>query len=373
MKWLTSFGVAVKRVMKNPLFLILLAFLCFCVLFFGSVERELKVGDVGVYLRDDDPEGKRLLNVMKDDGFVVYDSEETMRQAIRTEDIAVGIAIKKSMTERMQAGEMDGALVLYCMPTTSSVKLTSLRASAHLGQVYAPYLVARLAKHQAGEVTPEQVREYMDKWLASDAQFEVQMTDMDGKSMATASYSQNMIHGMMAVLLFCLFCLCTCTEKDGGYRNLHDRLGAKTAFFTVLLPSYAVKYAVSLGVTALAALACRWLYGTDVSGLVERCAIYLLFLCGVGGALYGLLYKFSRVQLYILILSLLSLGICPIFIDLGSFANLPEWIKLLLPPYFFYKIPEAPLACGIGAAAICVGGLWLLYQREKRVTPRTRV
>lgn len=372
MKILTSFGIAAKRVMKNPLFLVMLAFLCFCVLFFGSVEKELKLGDVGVYLRDDDPEGKHLRQLMADDGYIVYEDEEAMKRAVRDEKISEGIVIKSDLTQRMKDGEMEGVLILYCMPTTS-VKLTSLRSSAHLGQVYAPYLVTKLAGHQNGETTPEQVREYMDKWLASDAQFEVQMSDVDGKSLATASYSQNLIYGMMAVLLFCLFSLCTCTEKDGGYRNLHDRLGAKRAFFTVLLPSYAVKYLVSLGVTILAAVTCRWLYGTDVSGLVERCAIYLLFLCGVGGALYALLYKFSRVQLYILIMSLLSLGICPVFIDLGSFANLPEGIKLLLPPYFFYKIPEDPVICGIAAVGICAGGLWLLYQREKRVTPKTRV
>jgi len=223
------------------------------------------------------------------------------------------------------------------------------------------------------ELTAEQVRDYIDQRLAEDAQFEFMITDMDGASLERASYSRNLILGMLAILLFCLFSLCTCTEKDASFRNMHDRLGCRKAFLTVLLPSYGVKYAISLAVSAVAVVACKWIYGTDVSGLAGRCAVYLLFLCGTGALLYALLYRFSRAQLYIMLLSLLSLAVCPIFVDIGMFSAVPEWIRLLLPPYFFYKIPQAPVVCTVAAALVCAGGLTALYFRERKITPRTRM
>ena len=373
MSVLTSFRIALKRTVKNPLFLTMLAFLCFCVLFFGSIEKDVEGAPIGVTRRDDDPAAVQLVQNMEADGFVVYPDEESLCQAIRREEISIGIAVKQNLTRRMDAGEMESALILYCMPTASFTRVTGLRVSAHLGRVYTPYIVEELMEQIDVELTAEQIGAYMEQRFAEDAGFDVSITDMDGASLARSSYSRNLILGMLAILLFCLFALCTCTEKDASFRSMHDRLGCKKAFFTVLLPTYAVKYAITLGVSAVAVVACKLIYGTDVAGLAGRCAVYLLFLCGVGGLLYALLYRFSRVQLYIMLLSLLSLAVCPIFVDIGMFSVVPEWIRLLLPPYFFYKIPQAPVVCGVAAVLVCVGGLAALYFRESRVAPRTRV
>lgn len=373
MKLRTSFMIALKRTLRNPLFLVMLAFLCFCVLFFGSIEKEVQSAPVGVTRLDDDPAAVQLMENMEADGFIVYPDEESLCQAIRQEEIGIGITVRDNLTERMEAGDSEGVMALYCMPTASFVKVTRLRVSAHFAQIYAPYIVAEMMEQIDVELTAEQVQAYIDQRLAEDSQFEFLITDMDGASLERASYSRNLILGMLAILLFCLFSLCTCTEKDASFRNMHDRLGCRKAFLTVLLPSYAVKYAITLAVSAGAVLACKWVYGTDVSGLAARCAVYLLFLCGTGALLYAILYRFSRAQLYIMLLSLLSLAVCPVFVDIGMFAAVPEWIRLLLPPYFFYKIPQAPVACAIAAVAVCAGGLMALYFRESKITPRTRM
>lgn len=373
MKILNFFHTALKRTVKNPLFLVMLVFLCFCVLFFGSIEKDVEMSPVGVVLRDNDPEAIRLFDKLKADGFVAFSDEDAMCQAIRSEEISIGIAIKQNLTERLAQGKIEGALVLYCMPTTSFVRVTSLRVSAHLGEIYGPYITEKMMADIGVELSHEQVREHMEECFRNDAQFEFSITDISGKPLERASYSRSLIYGMLAVLLFCLFALCTCTEKDASYRNLHDRLGVKKAFFAVLLPGYAVKYVISMAVCAVAAVACRKLYGTDVSGLGWRCAVYILYLCGVGAGLHAVLYRFSRVQLYVLALGLLSLAVCPIFVDVTAFVKIPEWVRLLLPPYFFYKIPQAPIACALGAVAVCLAGLTALYFRESRITPRTRV
>lgn len=373
MRILIPFYTATKRVLKNPLFLFMLVFLCFCVLFFGSIEKEVTLPKTGVTLTDSDPEAVNLHNRLRDDGFIPYENEAVMCEAIRTGEIAMGVSVKAGLTERMLAGDMEGATKLFCTPTTSFITVTSLRISAHLGDIYAPYMTERMIKNYGITLTHEEVREYMDTCYAEDAQFEFVFSDMDGKPLERASYSQSLIFGMLAVLLFCLFALCTCTEKDASYRNLHDRLGTRRAFFSLLLPSYAVKYAVTLAVTGGACYACHIVYGTDVSALFGRCALYLFFLMGVGALLWASLYYISRVQLFVMIVAVASLGVCPIFVDIGFLADIPEFARMLLPPYFFYKIPTDPALCITVAIVLFAASLVLLYLREKSITPKTKI
>ena len=373
-RMLTAFYTAFLRVFKNPLFIVMLLFLGFCVIFFGSIEKEVSLPKSGIVLRDSDEQGKLLYEALVKDGFTPYENEDVMREAIRVGEVSVGVAIKEGLTKRFKDADIEGCVVLYCMPTTSFVRVTSLRVSAQLSELYAPYITNRLMANRGLEISPEEVRAYMDYCYENDAQFEFVFSDMEGKDLVHTSYSKSLIWGMFAVLLFCLFSLCTCTEKDAGYRELRDRLGYGKAFFSVLLPSYAVKYVISLLAVLVSSFICQKLYGTDVSGLYTQCAIYLLYLCGIGALLYALLYKFSRVQLYIIALSLISLGICPIFVDISNYAVIPDVVKLaLLPPYFFYKIPSSPVLYLIIAGFVCAAGLIAIYIREARTSPRTRL
>jgi len=373
MKWITFIAIATKRSLKNPLFLAMLAFLCFCVLFFGSIEKEVTMPKAGFTLLDDDANALVLQEKLIADGYRLYENEAQMLEAIRVKEITIGLSVQPELTHRMASGNLEGALTVYSLPTAAFVNLTSLRVISHMTEIYAPYLTEHLMQEYGVELTHQQVREYMDRCYAEDAQFMFQFQDVDGKALPPVSYSQRLIYGMFAVLLFCLFALCTCTEKDAAYRNLHDRLGCKRAFFTVLLPSYGVKYLLSLCGVALSAGACHLLYGTQVHTLPMQCGVYLLYLCGIGALAYAVLYKFARVQLYVLTFSLLSLGVCPIFFDLSAYGNIPEAVKLILPPYFFYFVPKAPLTALLIAVSVCGGGLWLLYLREKRVMPKTRI
>lgn len=373
MKKITFMLLAGKRALKNPLYVLMLVFLCFSVLFFGSIEKEITLPESGFTLLDNDPEALILRDKLIADGYKLYESESEMKEAIRAKDITIGFSVQPGLTERLRNGDLDGVLTVYSLPTAAFVNVTALRVISHVTDIYAPYLTERMMQEQGITLTQQQVREYMDQHYAEDAQFMFQFQDVDGKILPPVSYSRQLIYGMFAILLFCLFALCTSTEKDSAYRNLHDRVGCKQAFLTVLLPSYAVKYAFSLCTVALSATVCRLLCSTDVRMLALRCAVYMLYLCGVGALLYAVLYKFSRVQLYVLTFSLLSLGVCPIFFDLSAYAKIPEVAKLLLPPYFFYIIPKSPLFAVLLAVAVCASGFWLLYQREKRLLPKTRI
>lgn len=365
--------IAVKRVLKNPLFLVMLVFLSLCVLFFGSIEREIVFPKSGITVRDDDAAALYLQQALANEGFAVYPDEESMCDAIRREEVAVGVAIKEGLTERLQAGKPEECTVLYCTPTASFIKVASLRVSAHLSELYAPYITERMMAQQGITLSHQEVRAYMERCFETDAQFEFSFNDTQGKPLQESNYSKSLIYGLFAVLLFCLFMLCSCTEKDDAYRNLHDRLGVKSAFWRVLMPSVAVKYLIAFLTVGGTALLCRHIYGTDIEHLFWQCAVYLLFLCGISALLYAAVYRFATAQLYVLALALLSLGICPIFVDLTAYAALPEALKCLLPPYFFYKISSAPVTCTVAAVSVCIVGFALLYRREAHTPPRTRV
>lgn len=371
MQW---FGIAFKRILKNRLFLTMLLVLAFCTVYFGSIEKEIKLPVVGVVAPDSSDElAVKLYEKLLSDGMIHYDSEERLLADMQKGTISAGVLMVEDLTGRLKAGKPEKVVTLLATPTTSFCRFTGVRISAHLCDLYAPYLMSDALKDMGVLVEPVELREHIDYRLEHDAQFSFQFQDTDGKVLEEDSYAQKLIYGSLAVLLFCLFALSMCTEKDASFRNLHDRLGCRRAFVTALLPTYAVELALALGVTGLATQICHWVYGTDISFLWIQCAVYLLFLCGVGALLYGLVYRFAHVQLYVLTMSVVSLAICPVFVDLSAYAAIPEWVKLLMPPYFFYKIPENPWLYAGVAAAVAAAGLGILYFRENRIKPRTRI
>ena len=200
-----------------------------------------------------------------------------------------------------------------------------LRVSAHLCDLYAPYLVERLSAEHGVTLSAQQVRAHIDGLLQSDAAFEFCFEDMQGAALQGRSYAQGLIYGIFAVLLFCLFALCSATEKDASLQTVRGRIGGRRAFDTVFLPALAVRFA----------------------------------LCAAADALLG---RFGRIQIAVMTLALLSLGVCPIFVDVSAFIGIPEAVKCLLPPYFFYKVMGAPALCAAVAVAVCGGGLWLRRQ-----------
>ncbi len=371
MQWI---GIAFKRVLKNRLFLVTLCALAFCVIYFGSIEKEIKLPVTGVVQPEEgDTLAQDLYERLLADGMFPYETEAEMREDMRTGKISAGVLICRDLTGRLSSGEPDGVVTLLCTPTTSFIKFTGTRISAHLCDLYAPYLAAGILDSMGIPGDPQELRDYIDYCLENDAQFEFVFEDAEGKELEERSYAKSLIYGALAVLLFCLFALCMCTEKDISYRNMHDRIGCRRAFCTVLLPGYGVQLLLSMAVVGMATQICHWVYGTDIGFLWVQCAIYLLFLCGVSAALYAAVYRFSHVQLYVLAMSIISLAICPVFVNLSAYAAIPEWVKLLMPPYFFYKIPDAPWLCAGVAAAVAAAGLALLYLRESRMTPRTRI
>ena len=353
--WIT----ALKRTAHGVLFWVMLLLLPLCVLFFGGMERTITMPKAGVALRDADAAAIALRDALAGDGVAVYADERALCRAIRDGEITAGFAVKQGLTERLQNGQIEQCLVLYHMPTSSFVPPLTLRATAHLCNLYAPYLVEQLAAEGRVDVSAEQVRGYIDDKLASDAAFEFCFQDMQGAPLTVRSYAQGLVYGFFAVLLFCLFALCAATEKDASFQQMRGRIGGKRAFDTVWLPALAVRYLLCLAAVSAAGFLCRALYGMQVHGLWWQCAVYMLFLCGIGAAMDALLGRFARIQMAVMAVSLLALGICPVFIDVNAFIGIPEAVKCLLPPYFFYKTMQAPAACAAVAAAVCAGGLWL--------------
>lgn len=353
---------AFKRTLRNRLFWAMLALLVGCVLFFGSIEHRLTAPQAGIVLCDEDAAAVSLRDALAAEGVTVYPDEEAMRLAIRNGDIAAGFAVGRGLTERLASGQIGQCTRVYCMPTASFVEASMLRVSAHLCDLYAPYLVERLSAEHGVTLSAQQVRAHIDGLLQSDAAFEFCFEDMQGAALQGRSYAQGLIYGIFAVLLFCLFVLCSATEKDASLQTVRGRIGGRRAFDTVFLPALAVRFALCAAAVGAAGLLCHTLYGTQVHRLWWQCGLYMLFLCGIGAAADALLGRFGRIQIAVMTLALLSLGVCPIFVDVSAFIGIPEAVKCLLPPYFFYKVMGAPALCAAVAVAVCGGGLWLRRQ-----------
>jgi len=74
-------------------------------------------------------------------------------------------------------------------------------------------------------------------------------------------------------------------------------------------------------------------------------------------------------QLYTLLALLIpaAADLCPIFTDLALFSPALGAVRLLVPPYWLWLIPQAPLLWALGALLLCLGGLGALALRYRLV------
>lgn len=364
---------AAKRTAKNKIFIFTLLFIVISTVLISSVQRKISLPICGICSEDNSYAAERIIKNLSRDGYIAYDSKEAMLRGISEGEITAGALIKGDIEAAFLKGELNKMIELYVTPTTTFDRVSGMRILSRVAEEYSPYLSSNILKNLGIEYSPENIREDINKKMMTSEDFTFKFTSVEGESIKDNTYAQSLTYGAVAIFFFCLFALSFSAQKDRSYMEIRDRIGTKRAFLTIRLPSFFVKYAVCAIGSILSLLLSEKLYAVNTAKIIPTVLVYLLFLCGVAALIYAVLYNFSTAQLYVLCVCLLSLGVCPVFIDMSATIKIAEGIKMLLPPYFFYKAQENTLLWGAVAVVFTAVSMLLLYLREKQIPPRTRV
>ena len=349
---------ACKRMTKNTSFLVLLA-VYVTAIFAASLNGAAgEYPPAGVCGGDDSAAGERIVSYLTDNGFILFDDEEEMRRQVEDGTLDCGVVLPDDLSRRLEEGEINGCARFLESPLSLIPERYRGHASAALFREYAPHIAAS-ALADAGIAREELLTEY-EEMFAQGYAFSFEILTTDG-AYHPENTENTLVIGAAALLLFAL--LLGMGTNDGQAGLLH-RLGIKKMLLTVTLP----QELVYTGAAAAAGSA-----GLVLAGALQWIAplwIYALLLCALRVFLSAFLGDRERCILAAVVL-LLSLALCPVFVDLTLFAPALRALRCILAPYWFWLALRAPLAClfiGCAAMPLACAALCVRWSRVEKLT-----
>lgn len=360
-----SMLVIFKSVCRRGALPAALAALLAAVLLCGSLGGNAELPRCGVTGGGADAGAVLLRDALIGDGMILCENEDALRAAMQSGEISMGVVLPDDLTARLAARDTRGVLRFLDTPTTVFAPLWRLRVTARLTELYAPYMASGALADAGVERTSADMRAAIDTYLAADAPFRFTYETAAGTPVAAEGLGIRAVRGCLALLLFCLFGFFACPFDGESLRRLSGRLGAKTAFFRLILPGVCAVLLLTAAATAAALALCDVCFGTGAMALLGTALCYAVFLSGFGLLVSLLIRDAAGRALLLSVLALLSVAFCPIFFDLPALLGF-AWVRFLLPPSFFAFAESGGALPPAAALAVWLGALALYAFRLRR-------
>lgn len=365
-----TFWLSFKRILKKPAVLVMLASLFLCMLLCGLLKNDDGIPNCGV-VSGNDENAILIADWLERDGLVRYESEETLKSGIERGEVASGIVFPSDFTERLKKLDTDDMLTFYEAPNSVFRSLFKFRTAAYIMDVYAPYLLSRLIYFEGADIPYEEMRAIIDEYLANDEPFEFTFENAESAPLEADHYSLGLAAGVVALFLFFAFGLFAVPYTEKQFLSIAKRIGFKKAFLSFALPSVACVMLLFFFTSAAALLLSDALFQSGASAFIGAAAVYTVFLSALGVAITALFGSTEKVRVPIMAICLLSVAICPVFVDVGAILGIPNWILHLLPTMFFYTAKENLTTCAFVAVTSLAVALGMYIVRFRRKNMRT--
>lgn len=347
----------VKRVLRSRAFVLMLAVYTAAIFAASLPGAAGNAPPAGVYCADSGAVAGRITDYLTENGFLLCDSEESLRVQVEQGTLDCGIVLPDGLSRRIETGDTEGCVTVISGPLSLMPQLYQSHAAAALYRECAPYIAARQLKELPGD---ELLYEY-ERRFESGYAFSFELGTGDGAALQETK-DPALLMGTAALLLFVLV---MGTGTDAVGRDLLLRIGTAKALWTVLLPGALVR-----GIFAAAAGSAGLLLA-DAPQLIAPLAVYTLLLSALGILLEALVPEPRDRYILLAVLLIASLALCPIFGDIAVFSPLLQKLRLLLPPWWFYCAAEhwgAWLAVGGAGMVLACGAVcarWYLAGRYR--------
>lgn len=347
-----------KRLLRMPTLLGMLALLFAAILLSGMLTDTDGIPACGVVCGDD-PIASQLGERLVADGLILYENEAALRDGIRRGEVSMGMLLPNDLTSRLARGSVSGLIPFLESPSAVLRPLYRYRAAAYLMEAYAPYLTSDLLQNAGVDCTPAQMQAAIDRYLANETAFTFTFTTVAGEAVTAESFAAKWTKGAVALLLFFALPLIAVPYSERQFAPILRRIGSIAALRAYALPQILWVLLLSVTVSAAALLLSDLLFASGASAYIPASVIYTVFLAAIGVLATALLGDTAPLRVPLIVLTLLSIGFCPILADLPTLLGIPAWPRLLLPPMFFYTALTHPLpatlaACTLYAAALAV-------------------
>ena len=349
---------AFKRMFTSVSFVVLLV-LCTAVIYLASLDGTAGTyPTAGVCGGGEGDNVQRIISHLTENGFVWFDDEAQMLRQIESGALDCGVVLPDDLAERLEHGAVDECVRFVTSPLSIIPELYRSHASAAIFREYAPYVAAD-ALADSGIPREELLAEY-ELMFAQGFAFSFEILSADGEWHEQTD-TNGLVSGAAALVIFALI-LGMGTDDVRG--NLVRRIGARKMLLTVVLPGTVVCVAA----VAAAGGVGIWLAGA--AQLIVPLGVYALLLGAVRIFLMAALKEARERYVLLAIVLILSLALCPIFVDLSLFSPALRVLRCVLPPYWFFLAAEKPLlwlAVGCGAMIVACGALCARWRWRERL------
>ncbi len=361
-----SILLAFKRIIKRSAALVMLASLFLCILLCGLLKNDDGIPNCGV-VSGSDENAVIIAEWLERDGLVRYESEEALKKGIERCEVASGIVFPSDFTERLEKLDTDDILTFYEAPNSVFRSLFKFRTAAYIMDVYAPYLLSRLIYFEGADISYEEMRAEIDDYIANDEPFEFAFENAEGAPLDASHYSLGLAAGVVSLFLFFAFSLFAVPYTEKQFLGIARRVGLKKAFYAFALPSFFATVALFFTTTAAALLLSDMIFEGGTAEFIGATAVYAVFLSALGIGATALFGSTEKVRVPVMAICLLSVALCPIFVDVGAILELPKWCLHLLPTMFFYTAKDNLLTCAAVAILALAATLWMYVMRFKKM------
>lgn len=306
-----NFAFTIKRVFKDAAFIAMLAGILIISFLAFKAGENVKTPPYGFVCGDE--------NMTKDfiaAGFVECADEEELKREIAAAHLDCGVV-----------ADVDGAK-LITSPETLLPELCRTQTVSVITAAYAPKVT-----YEALEplVTYEEVKNTYDAMLAEEPLFSFEITTGAGKLVINDTRSRNLFKGALAIMVFIAAWLGCCRPAYRHACDMEKRFTRKRAIARVMLPEVIIRAAAIAMIAAVTCLIAGQnallLASLKYTGIIVASGIIAVFIL-----------PDSWLLVLTVFITILSLGLCPMFTDLAEVIPALGAIRKGLLPYLMWVL-----------------------------------
>ncbi len=309
----------------------------------------------GFYLAEETASADRIRAHLLQNGFVALDDPETLLEQVRLGELDCGVVFPEDLSDRIAQGQIKESVEFYRSPTSFSPDLYRNHIAAILFREYVPYICA--SAFQETPVTQEEVLAEYETMFARGYAFSFDVVTPGEVQGEQAGKNKGMAMGAAAILLMAALMALAGETADRAVTQLLPRLGLQKTVTRILLPETAGDLLLAAvftgGGLALAGLPELWL----------PTAVYCVAVWGCGLVLYGVLWSAKKIYVLLPVLVIAGAALCPIYTDPSIVLPWLDRVRMLLPAYWLWCIPDTLGLWTAISLAIFIGGIGLIALR----------
>ncbi len=363
------FYLALVRTVRTVYFPVILTVLALAVYFAPALGGEESIRPAAICDLDGSEISSRVANTLRDYGFEICESEAEMRELIVSGRYDCGAVLPRGFGERLSESDLEEAVDFIITPTSYADDMYKNYVAAAVYTEFAPYITydaLRETELTMGDVR-KAYRDRLDKGLLFS--FDIESTE-EGVSVS-AERPRTYTLAAVAFLVFAIITYTVSDELKGDVASISGRIGTGRVMILSVIPTLAVRVAFLLFAYGIAAYLRRALEGDGI--LVElflAVACYTVSVLAFALLLAALVGDSGRIEIVSFYILILSLILCPVYMDLTVLLPVLAKIRLGAPLYWMWIFADGALPSLIPFAALLFA-LFAFYLRFRRVRGKT--